>query len=187
MMARLNMSKASGIAVLFAACLSAAGGPVSAQAGARPTAIRPLLDCRKVAVPEDRLACFDRESASLEAADAANEIAVLDKEDVRKTRRSLFGLALPPLPFLGGGKSDEGEPDGEGEAQLTATITSTKSLGYGKWAFALEDGAQWVTTEAVVYGQPTKGKSVVLKRAALGGYFAVFEGSGRTVRAKRVN
>jgi len=140
-----------------------------------------------VAFPGGRRAWFDRGGASVEAAAAANEVAVLDKEDVRKTRRSLFGLALPPLPFLGGDKGDEGEPDGEGEAQLTATIASTKSLGYGKWAFALEDGAQWVTTEAVVYGQPTKGKSVVLKRAALGGYFAGFEGSWRTVPSQRVN
>lgn len=174
--------------ILIVGGLLSLGAPLLAAAPEGQGGLRPLLDCRRVADATERLACFDKESAILDDASARNELTVLDKEAVRKTRRSLFGFGLPRLPFLsdskdGPGKDAENE---EGDGKLTATIASARSLGYGKWAFDLDDGAHWVTTEAVVQTDPAKGASVVIRRGALGAYFASFAGS-RQVRVKRVN
>lgn len=161
--------------------------PVAATASTPPernAVIRPLLDCRKIADAPARLACFDRESASLDAADEKNEITVLDKDAVRKTRRSLFGFSLPRLPFFDG-KDDDGQEEA-GLQAIEATIASVRSLGYGKWQLELDDGARWSTTEAIVGRAPEAGKTIEIKRGAIGSYFGKIEGR-RAVRMQRVN
>lgn len=161
----------------------AATVPAATRAADQPSnALHPLLACRDVADDAGRLACFDRESAALDAAAGKKEIAVLDREDMRKTRRSIFGLGFLSLPFLAG--RDEAGDD-EGQDQLTATIASARSIGQDKWLFVLEDGARWQTTEAVLYRPPAPGMTVQLRKATLGGYFASFAGS-RQVRARRI-
>src|SRR5438128_11155624 len=61
-----------------------------------------LTACRKLADPNEELLCYHREVSALEAALARKDIVVMDREDVRKTHRSLFGLNLPKLPFFVG-------------------------------------------------------------------------------------
>jgi len=163
--------------------------PVAATAsepGERNAVIRPLLDCRKLEGDSARLACFDRESAALDAADAKNEIAVLDKDAVRETRRSLFGFSLPRLPFLGSGK-DAGDDEKDAALQsIEATITSVRNLGFGKWQIELDSGARWATTEAIVGRGPEAGQAIEIKRGAVGSYFGKIEGR-RAVRMTRVD
>lgn len=175
------LALAMGGVILFSATNATATEPREKNA-----ALRPLLDCRKLAGESERLACFDRESATLDAADVKNEITVLDKEAVRETRRSLFGFTLPRLPLLGGGKDDKDDAAEAEESSLSATIASARSLGYGKWSFVLDDGARWETIEAVVSKEPAKGMNVVIKKGAIGSYMVNFDGS-RGVRSRRVN
>ena len=131
-------------------------------------------------------------SATLDEADRKNELTVMDKEAVRKTRRSLFGLNLSGLPFIGG--DDKAESDDaksadelEGQTRITAKIASARPLGYGKWAFDLDDGAHWVTTEAMEFKDPAPGMTVVIKKGSLGGFSAGFDGGIRQVKVRRVN
>ncbi len=171
---------------LAALCLIGFSSVMAAEPREKNGALRPLLDCRKVADAAQRLACFDRESASLDAADEKNEITVLDKEDVRETRRSLFGFSLPRLPFITGDDDKKGDAEKAEEAEITAVIASARALGFDKWEFQLEDGARWVTLDPINVKAPTPGKPVVIRKATLGSYFARFDG-GRGVRAKRVD
>ena len=154
-------------------------------------ALRPLLDCRKLVDAGERLTCFDRESASLDEADRKNELTVMDQEDVRKTRRSLFGLDLSGLPFLGKNGDDKAgdakEAEEEGRSRITAKIASARAVGYGKWAFTLDDDARWMTNDAVTYRDPAPGMEVVIKKTALGGYTAIFGGVNRPIKVRRVN
>ncbi|HZV19215.1 MAG TPA: hypothetical protein VFF84_11050 [Sphingobium sp.] len=163
--------------------------PVAATAsevGERNAAIGPLLDCREEKGDAARLACFDRESAILATAAARNEIAVLDKQAVRETRRSLFGFSLPRLPFLSGGRDNDGDEDrDEGLQAIEATIKSARSLGYGKWQIELDSGARWATTETIAGRSPEAGKAIEIRRGAIGSYFGKIDG-GRAVRMKRV-
>lgn len=183
---------ASRALILSAGALTLLQLPAVATAvepGEGNKAIRPLLDCRKIVDAGERLSCFDKESATLDEADRKNELTVMNKDDVRKTRRSLFGLNLDGLPFLGGGgdKDDASAEQEEGRSRITAKVLSARALGYGKWAFELDNGANWVTTEAVPHREPEAGGDVVIKRGALGSYRASFGGSVRPVQVKRVN
>lgn len=187
MMARRMRVTAMGALAMLALPLAVT------EAGAQTpkNAIRPLLDCRKIGDTAERLSCFDRESAALDEADRKKELTVMDKEDVRKTRRSLFGLNLSGLPFLGDGEDDNDvkktEAEKEAASSITAKVASVRALGNGKWAFDLDDGAHWVTTEAITYREPETGGTVVIKKGMVGGYRASFDGSTRLVRVRRVN
>lgn len=176
--------------ILFSAGSAIALLPSISATAAQPveknSAIRPMLDCRKIGEPTERLACFDRTSAVLDSANEKNELTVLDKEAVRKTRRSLFGLSLPQLSFLGGGNDESEKEKAQGFDSIQATITSARDLGYGNWQIRLDDGAQWVTSEPINGRTPAPGKSIEIKRGAVGSYLGKIDG-GRAVRMRRTN
>lgn len=152
----------------------------------RPEIFTNLLQCRAIADNAQRLACFDRQVGAMEAAAQRDEVVVLDKGELSKTRKTLFGFSFPKLPFLGGTDGDDQKDRQEdGFSQITAKIASVRSLGYGKWQIGLDDGAQWITTEAIVAGNPKVGQNIELKRAAMGSFMGKVDG-GRAVRMKRV-
>jgi hypothetical protein len=136
--------------------------------------------CRKIVDSQARLACYDSAAASLEQAVATRQVTVLTRSDVQQTRRSLFGFALPKLPFFGG----DDEPAAK---QLTAKVASVRSTGYGKWQFKLEDGATWETTESMNFGEaPSVNGKVTIKRGTMGNYFIIFDGL-QPVRGRRIS
>jgi len=144
-----------------------------------------LLKCRGLTDDQQRLACFDRQVAAMDSAAQRDEVVVLDKSELTKTRKTLFGFAFPKLPFLGGDDDKDEAREEEGVSHIEAVIGSVRSLGYGKWQITLEDGAQWMTTEAITFRDPKPGNKIEIKRAAMGSYMGKIEG-GRTVRMKRV-
>jgi len=178
--------------VMLSLCLMA--GPLALeQAGAapkqqpRPEIFTNLLQCRSISDNAARLACFDQQVGAMEAASQRDEVVVLDKSELNKTRKTLFGFSFPKLPFLGGGDDDgDDKPKEEGVTHIDAVIASVRSLGYGKWQIILEDGAQWMTTEAVTGREPKPGQKIELKRAAMGSFMGKVEG-GRAIRMKRVS
>lgn len=158
-----------------------------AQQQPRPEIFTSLLACRAVADNAARLACFDQQVGAMDAAAQRDEVVVLDKSELNKTRKTLFGFSFPKLPFLGGDDKDDNEkPREDGVTHIEAVIASVRSLGYGKWQIGLEDGAQWMTTEAITAREPKAGQKIELKRAAMGSFMGKVEG-GRAVRMKRVS
>lgn len=163
---------AIGIAIMGVPTAHAQDAPASNPADA-------IAACRSIASPTERLACFDKAAEALEAARAKKDLVVLDRSDVKKTRRSLFGFTLPRLKFL------EGDGKEEAETEIATTIESARALGYGKWTLRTAEGAIWQTTEAMV-DTPKAGAAVVIRRGALGSYMLKVE-RYKAVRAKRVN
>jgi hypothetical protein len=137
--------------------------------------------CRAIGDATQRLACYDEAATRLTQAVGRNDVVVLDREDIRQTRRSLFGFHLPRLPFLGGGAREVAEtPD-----EITATVSAASNIGYDKYRIRLEDGAVWQTTEASAYIRPPHaGSIVVIRRGAMGNYFMRIDGQ-RGLRAMR--
>ncbi|MEW9854156.1 hypothetical protein [Novosphingobium sp. M1R2S20] len=121
----------------------------------------------------------------MEQAIGNGEVVILDKGAVKETRKSLFGFSLPRLPFLERGAKEQGPGEEDGFDQIEATIASVRSIGYGKWEITLENGAKWSTTEAFRGPDPRAGKTLTIRRAALGSYIAKI-GAARAVRVKRV-
>lgn len=144
-----------------------------------PASLVGLTQCRALADDKARLACFDREVAALETKLESKEVAVVDRADVRKTRRSLFGIALPSIKLF----DNDDEPEIK---EINAVIRSVSRDGEGHLVFTLEDGATWAQTDDFPLGSAVKpGSKVTLKRGTFGSFFADFEKTV-PVRAKRI-
>lgn len=134
----------------------------------RSPALTRLVGCRDLAAPEERLACYDREVAALDAAEARHDVVVVDRDQLRKTRRTLFGLTLPNLSIFG-----DDSPDEEGVQRIEAKIKTVSQTPYGKWIFELDDGARWAQTdsrELPIWPKP--GQTISIRKAAMGSYLA---------------
>lgn len=143
--------------------------PAAAQkAEPRSQALTRLVDCRKLADPAERLACYDREVAAFDAAAARRDVVVVDREQLRKTRRTLFGLSLPNLSVFGDDNTDE-----EGIQTIDTTIKSLNQTAVGKWVITLADGAVWEQIDSRDLPiRPRPGHAIKIRRAAMGSYLA---------------
>jgi len=157
----------ASLIVTLLAPASAASAKKSEAPQQPPAAITRLVACTSIADPAQRLACFDREVAAVSEAQSKGDLITMDRQQVRKTRRSLFGLALPNLGVFG----DDNNEDGQSEIQTT--IKTARQDAMGKWIFDLAEGGRWVqldSREFVV--DPAQGQPIRIRRAALGSYLA---------------
>lgn len=145
----------------------------------------PLRACRAISVDAERLACFDRVAASLVTAADEGDLSVVNREEVRKTRRTLFGFALPDLGIFG--RSDKArEKDAADEVEvLNTTVASARTTA---------DGLEVTTAEGAIWliGSPPRrlmtpraGQSIELRRGSLTSYFMRINGQGG-VKARRI-
>ncbi|MFL6723562.1 MAG: hypothetical protein ACJ8FC_08850 [Sphingomicrobium sp.] len=141
-----------------------------------------LQTCRALADPTQRLACFDKEAGALLDAAQKGDVAVVDKSEVRQARKSLFGFAMPKVPFFSGDDTADAVSD-----TLETTVKSASGIGYGKFRIIVAEGdAVWETTET--YGtmrDPRAGDKILIKRGPLGSYMLRI-GSNRGVKGRRV-
>lgn len=148
----------------------------------RPPAFQKLVDCRAIADPDQRLACFDREVAAVAAAEGRQDLVVIDRAKVRTARKTLFGLQVPDLGIFGGG--DDGE---EGVGRIEAKIASVGRNPDGRWTFRLVDGARWVQADSRELGvDPAAGQTVAIRKAAMGSFLANVN-KQIAIRVRRVN
>ncbi len=165
-------------AVLGASAAMGAAAEVSTSKG-----IGAVLACRALSDDAARLACFDRETGALAAAEAAGEVQVIARADVEAIERESFGFQLPSLPQLI--RRDRGE---ETLDEVTAAITSvTMDNLTGRLRVALDNGQVWEQSDSanLQMGRVRRAKTATIKRAALGSFKLTFEDAG-TIRVKRV-
>jgi hypothetical protein len=172
-----------GIALL--AVLPASAQAADKEARQIPPVVARLAACKTVAGDAARLACYDREAQVLTASVDRGEIKVIDREEAKTMRRSLFGFSLPKLGLFGGGKDDTSN---EEVRTLDSTIVSLTALPRGRWQFKIAEGeAQWETMEAPSrLVSPKIGQKVEIEQAALGSYWIRFNGQNG-VKGHRVN
>ena len=131
----------------------------------RPELFEALLRCRAVVEADAKLQCFEAATASLEQAVERREVVVVDRAQVRESRRQLFGVALPRLPIFG---------DGEDEDEINSVegvVESADQDRNGRWIVRLEDGATWAQVDNNALAlRPRPGQPVLINRAALGSY-----------------
>lgn len=139
-----------------------------------------LASCQGITDSATRLACLDKAVAEFIAARERKELVVLDRSDMRKTRRSLFGFALPRIKLFGNGDGDEAEDI----KQIDGKVVSVAQIGEDRWSMTLEDGTRWSTMESTRGFPPRSGESVNIERGALGSYLALFN-KRRSIRVRR--
>ena len=148
---------------------------------ARPEAFEALVRCRTISEADARLQCFDAASATLEDATQRRELVVVDRKQIRETKKSLFGLDLPNLNIFGGG-DDDAEPEIK---SVDGVVASAYADGDGRWVVKLEDGSTWAQTDnSALALSPKKGQKIRINRAALGSYMMRVNNQP-AVRAKR--
>lgn len=166
--------------IVIAALVSAAPAGAAPRAHeAAAAVITELTQCKAIADNGARLACFDAATAKLAAATAAGDVKIIDREDIRATRRSLFGFELPHVAFF---KGDD--TAGDTPAAIDTTIKAVGASEYGKVTLTMDDGAVWRTTESLPR-DPRVGMAVHIKRGAFGNYFLQVAAM-RFVTAQRV-
>lgn len=171
------------VAISALAALIPVSGPAMAKPrlqDARSNALLQALSvCRSVADEKARLDCYDQASARLAEAVDKKELVVMDRQEIRETRRSLFGFSVPNIPLFRG---ESGGDDGK----LETTIAGASQIEGGKWQIRLEDGAVWQTTETRLnLSDPRRGQKIVIQRGTLGNYFLRIDGQ-RGIRGRRV-
>jgi hypothetical protein len=176
--------------LLLAALLLGLALPALAQRGGhqqerRPETFEALVHCRAIAEAAARLQCFDTAAAALEQAAERRDVVVVDRAQVRESRRRLFGLALPQLPIFGGGDNGR-DHDDEEIAQIESTVASAVRNDLGQWQVRLQEGGTWVQTDFNLLAVPPRnGQAVVVHRGALGSYM-MRVGHQPGVRVRRV-
>ena len=167
-MTRYFVLIAACVAALPVATASAQRGQSGAESAPRPELFQALVRCRGVTDAAARLACFDNAAAALQTATERRDVVVVDRAQVRESRRRLFGLALPRLPIFGGAADDEDE---EEIRSIESNIVSAYQVGYGRWVVRLEDGSTWMQVDDnVIAARPRAGQTVRVNRGALGSF-----------------
>lgn len=173
------------VAAAMLAALTAA--PLAAAADDKPESayIKGLRDCQAKTDPAERLACYDSAVAAMVAASSEGEVRVVDREEVRQTRRKLFGFSLPDLGIFGG-KDDKDDPKQTEEfTTLQTTIAGVRTI-YGKYVLTTAEGAQWQLDEMPArLMKPKVGQPLEIKAGALSSYFLRINGQGG-VKGRRV-
>jgi hypothetical protein len=180
--------RAAALFLFGAAGLAAAAtaAPAAAQDAAQEAAQEPdylaaLKACRAIRDEDDRLACYDAKVGDMVSATEKGDVRIVDREDVRRTRRQLFGFTVPDLDILEGDEQDK-----ESSELLETTVASARQLTNKAWRFTTAEGAVWEINNAPARLAPIKPQDkVVFKRASLGFYFIRINGQ-MGVKGKRI-
>jgi hypothetical protein len=168
---------------IAASCLMT--GPALAKGKQVPNS-SPLVTaidrCRQMTDPTQRLACYDSAASALITATSSGAVAVVDENEVRKVRHSLFGFSLPRVPFFSGDTTAD-----EAQNKIDSTITTVHPLANGYYRLVIADNnAEWETTDSSTnFDPPRVGQKITIVRGALGNYFLRINGQVG-VRGKRV-
>ena len=84
---------------------SRAASSVTVTAGSK--LVSAVQACQQIKEDAARLACYDRSVAALTSASERGDVSIVDREQMRAARRSLFGFSIPGLPFFSGSKDKE--------------------------------------------------------------------------------
>lgn len=147
----------------------------------RPELFARLIDCRTIPDAGQRLDCYDRSVSAIEAAEKSNELVVVDRREIRETKRSLFGFTLPRISLFSGDKND----DKEEISEIESIVETARTVKGGDWSLRLaNDAGTWETGSEVAVA-PRAGDKVRIRKASLGSYLGQV-GINRGVRFRRV-
>lgn len=180
------MKKGHVSALLALSALAAAtAAPAAEKVRNRPELFRNLVDCRGIADNAQRLACYDRSVGALEEAEKKKDLVVVDRKEIRETKKSLFGFSLPKLSLFGGGDEEEKADKADEIQEIESTVASVRPTKGGDWALKLaNDAGTWETGGALTVA-PRAGDKVKIRKASLGSYLGSV-GISRGIRFRRV-
>ena len=157
--------------------LAASVGSARPVATGTPAQVQRLMACRAITAADQRLACYDRETAAMNQAIANKDLVMIDKERARAAGRSLFGFSIPNFGGLFGTNGEISQIDG--------TIKSTGRNQEGGWVITLNDGSVWTQTDDWPGLDARPGRKVIVKRGTLGSFWLSIPGENG-IKVKRI-
>jgi hypothetical protein len=180
-MMRSGSRLSPAVLLTAAAAGSLASGAVAPARAQEADYIEQLKACRTIMDERDRLACYDAKVGAMVSASESGDVKIVEREDVRRTRRQLFGFAVPDFGILAGDEQDK-----QSSEMLETTITSARQLANKVWRFTTAEGAVWEINNAPARLAPIKPQDkVVFKKALLGYYFIRINGQ-MGVKGRRI-
>ncbi len=161
------------------------GAQAGAETGSSERVLRSLTACRALTAADAKLACFEQATATLEASVRSKEVTIVDRQDIRKAKRSLFGFTLPKIDLFGGTGKERDDDKADAFTELNTTVASARPVANGRVEIHLADesAAVWQTTEPMNF-PPRAGDKIRIRQGTLGNYF-LFVG-GRSYRGTRL-
>jgi hypothetical protein len=133
-----------------------------------PQPVQDVVDCKAVADPAARLACYDTKVAVMAAGIEKRELVVADREMLRDAQRGLFGISVPKIKLFGAGGQEELK-------EIESTISSIRMASDGMPIFTLADNSRWKQVDGRnVFGK--SGDKIRIKRMPVGGFMANVDG-----------
>ncbi|MCW1382212.1 hypothetical protein OLX02_05210 [Novosphingobium sp. KCTC 2891] len=174
-MNRKSLIRAASVSLLLAPALAAAKeSPIT---DSLPPVFQAVADCRQLTADAERLACYDRNVATMVSARENHDLVVADRATLRETKKGLFGFTLPKLKLFG-------NTEGEDIQEIETTISLVRPAKDGYAVFTLADGARWKQTDGgKSWAKP--GDKIRIKRGALGSFMANV-GNAAAVRVMRL-
>jgi hypothetical protein len=171
----------------LSAAITSLSGAVAETAPARPT--DPIYQCASKADDAERLACFDKAVADLKQAETSGAVRTVDMAAVEKIERDSFGFSLPSLNeiFRRDETPEKAAAQPVEEVNLAiASITVNKVTR--RATIKLENGQVWeqVDSEELSRSKVRKGKQASIRKASMGSFLMVIDGSGTGIRVRRI-
>lgn len=147
----------------------------------------PLVDklatCTSITDDTERLACFDKEVGAFVGAANEGDVKVVEKEEINKARKKLFGYSVPDAGIFKAKTKEEKEAN----RRLTSTITKVRQMSSKEWHIWIEEGnARWrMKNTSIRFRAPKVGDTVEFKPASMGTYWIRVNGR-KGVRGNRV-
>jgi len=138
-----------------------------------PLMFRQLVECRAIADPAARLACYDARVSDLDKAAQAKDIVVADRQEVRQARKGLFGFSLPNVGKLFGG----GDDDADEVKRIDTTVSSVGSTRSGNLRLVFAEGGTWEQIDVRNFVmRPKPGQKAIITKASLGSFYVSVDG-----------
>lgn len=145
----------------------------------RPALLAELVGCRAIVDVPERVACYDRHVAALDEAERGRDVTLVERTEVNRARRSLFGFPVPRLKIF------EGDDDKPEFTRIEATIKDARRSA-GRWSFQLDDGSRWAQSEPEELARtPKPGDAIRVRRGAVGSFLANI-GKAPAIRVRRI-
>ena len=165
------------LCLVLLACLLAPAA--QAQTDSAPAALAPLYACRGLPDTE-RLQCFDQQLDRLSQAEAAGDLAVVDRAQASAVERDSFGFSLPSLAGLFRNRATPEAP----LEQIEAEVQQVLSHPDGRHSFVHTNGQRWTQVVPDNASNVRPGHHIAIHRAAMGSFMLSPE-HGQAHRVRR--
>ena len=169
---------------IVAAALAAS--PASAQDIGVPSPLEALYGCQAVAAASEKLSCFERETAALQALETGRELTVIDAPTAVAIKEESFGFSMPSLPALNLPTLGENEEDEIDEVRLP--VKRVRKVGRD-YVVEMDNGQVWRQVGGRLNYVPRERDApleAIITSAAIGSFKMKISNGRETVRGLRV-